>query len=151
MRRSGFTAVFLHVIGNRTFRQAGFLGDCPGNATGSDRKAEGSDVVGLYVSFRQCCVNCFGNNLEIAFISYPSLFPSIIELFILAAEVIDKIDCFSMGGKKPGNNFAFTDEKRRSAVAGCHFQRAGCFGFALLRRSEQKGPAAALGYLQGHR
>ena len=127
MGSSGVAADVVQVVLHPGGIDAELFGD---SAVGSSEVAGIDDLVEvgeLHPGLLQVTGNGLGDELAIAFITNPALFPHIIEILACPLVVVDKIRVQGIAALELGNDIVVTEEQRRGTVSGEHLGHGGHF------------------------
>ncbi len=83
------------------------------------------------------------HDLRVALVADPALFPAIVELGVLAAEVVDEIHRHRVMADQLGDHVLGAAEQRRSAIAVVQLVGRGDAGHPLVGGGDQGGIAAS--------
>ncbi len=121
MGRAGIAQRSAHQVAHRAFADARHLGHQLGHCRHQAGHDEVGDVAAGELAGRKRRLDRGRNDLRVALVADPALFPAVVELGVLAAEVIDEVHRHGMVADQPGDHVLGAAEQRRRAIAVVEF------------------------------
>ena len=143
MGRSGLPALFVHRVDHLLRRRAQFPGNRPVLGLEEAREDHLLHFVHRDPQLSKQTVHRLGNELRVALLAEPSLFPGVVVALAGAAVMVDKIVGDRIGPLEFGDHVAVPDEQRGRAVAEPHLVKIGRLRFPLVRGGHEDAPPAS--------
>jgi hypothetical protein len=102
------------------------------------------DLAALELAGGQRALDGGRHDLRIALVADPALFPAVVEVGLVAAEVIDEVHRHRVMAYQLGDHVLGATQERRRAVAVVELVGRGDAGHALVGRRDQRRAAAVL-------
>ncbi len=144
VRGTGVAEIGAQKIAHRALGDAADLGHLLGDGRHQAGHDEVGDLAALELAGGKRSLDGGRHDLRVALVADPALFPAIVEVALVAAEMVDEVHRHGVMAYELGDHVLGAAEQRRGAIAVVQLVGRGDLGHALVGRRDQGRAAAVL-------